>query len=185
MPGQRPFQTQSLDSIFVLAKQHWDNVHFLQVILDELTERTTPAAKERRTEIGERVSALVSARQGESRAERFGDQDAAGELARLRAEKTAAHKRIDELERILRQAGDTIRVLKRDLSVAAARPGNPIFRRVGLDEGCPDFIVKAARTAYRKALHPDARPAPEKAEAESRFKEAESLFDAIYALRKL
>jgi hypothetical protein len=63
--------------------------------------------------------------------------------------------------------------------------GNPIFRKVGLDESCPDFVVKAVRTAYRKQLHPDARPSHQKTEAERRFKDAEAVFDEIYWLRGL
>jgi hypothetical protein len=113
------------------------------------------------------------------------DRAGADELAHLRVEGAAARDRIVELERILRQAGETIRDLKQDLAAASMRNGDLIFRRVGLDESCPDFVVKAVRTAYRKTLHPDARPAHEKEQAENRFKEAESVFDAIYALRKL
>ena len=63
--------------------------------------------------------------------------------------------------------------------------GHAVYRRVGLDEGCPDFVLRAVRTAYRKQLHPDTRPAHEKAEAERRFKDAEAVFETIYALRKL
>ena len=48
-----------------------------------------------------------------------------------------------------------------------------------------DFVLKAVRTAYRKQLHPDARPAHEKEEAERRFKEAETVFTNLFALRKI
>jgi septal ring factor EnvC (AmiA/AmiB activator) len=62
---------------------------------------------------------------------------------------------------------------------------NPLFRRVGLDEKCPDFVLKAVRTAYRRALHPDTQPEARKAEATRRFQDSEAAFDEIYGLRGL
>ncbi len=56
---------------------------------------------------------------------------------------------------------------------------NPLYRKVGLDEKCPLFILHAAKRAYRKKLHPDAHPPERKAEAERRFKEAEAVFEEI------
>jgi hypothetical protein len=191
MPGQRPFQTHSLDKLFLLAREHWDNIRFLEVILDELAHRTTPGARARHGELEERLSHLRPPCAGGTAQGSGGvsvqdrkelEQEA---LARLRADNEAVRARVVELERVLRQADETIRRLRRDVADASVRNGNPIFRRVGLDESCPDFVVKAVRTAYRKTLHPDARPAHEKDMAENRFKEAESVFDAIYALRKL
>jgi hypothetical protein len=61
--------------------------------------------------------------------------------------------------------------------------GLPLLRRLGLDEKCPDFVIKAARTAYRKTFHPDTQPAHRRAEAERRFKETEAVFEAVYASR--
>jgi hypothetical protein len=77
--------------------------------------------------------------------------------------------------------------LERDLRNAKAaqtntRP-NPIFHRVGLDEGAPEWLVVAVRRAYRKRLHPDAHPEGRKMEAERRFKEAEQVFDEIWKLK--
>ena len=51
-----------------------------------------------------------------------------------------------------------------------------MFRKVGLDPSCPDFVIKAARTAFRKALHPDNQPERQRAEAERRFVEVEAIF---------
>ncbi|GEO16050.1 hypothetical protein MAE02_37460 [Microvirga aerophila] len=62
-------------------------------------------------------------------------------------------------------------------------PAQRLYARVGLHEGCPDFIVGAARTAYRKALHPDRKPERHRVEAERRFKEAEGAFEEIKRLR--
>jgi len=62
-------------------------------------------------------------------------------------------------------------------------PTQRLYRMVGLHEGCPDFLLQAARTAYRKALHPDGQPEWHRAEAERRFKQAEEVFAAIKRLR--
>ncbi len=77
--------------------------------------------------------------------------------------------------------------LQRDLQSAKAeqahdRP-NPLFRRVGLDEGVPEWLAVAVRRAYRKRLHPDAHTEGRTMEAERRFKEAEQVFDEIWKLR--
>jgi hypothetical protein len=77
--------------------------------------------------------------------------------------------------------------LERDLKNAKAaqtntRP-NPLFRRVGLDEGAPEWLVVAVRRAYRKRLHPDVHPPERKVKAERRYKEADRVFDEIWAVR--
>jgi hypothetical protein len=102
--------------------------------------------------------------------------------------------RIEQLETDLREArreANGLRAakerLERDLQTAKAaqtsyRP-NPIFRRVGLDEGAPEWLAVAVRRAYRKRLHPDAHPEGRKMEAERRFKEAEEVFDDIWKQR--
>jgi hypothetical protein len=187
MPSERPYRTYSLDALYVLAKDHWNNVHFLQIVLEELAQRTTSAAKQRHSEISERLAQIR--RDEPARTDRAGTDQASSdasrldELIRLRAEKAAADRRAADLEVVLLQARNTIRLLQQQVATATARDGHSIFRRVGLDESCPDFVLKAVRTAYRKQLHPDARPAHEKAEAERRFKEAEAVFDTIYVLR--
>ncbi|MPR29966.1 hypothetical protein [Microvirga tunisiensis] len=60
---------------------------------------------------------------------------------------------------------------------------NSLYRNVGLDENCPDFLLKAARMAYRKHFHPDVHPERDRAEAENRFKEVEAVFEKITRLR--
>jgi hypothetical protein len=60
-----------------------------------------------------------------------------------------------------------------------------LYRSVGLHYECPDFVVKAVQTAYRKSLHPDLHPSAERAEAERRFKNVEQVFDEIRRLRRL
>ena len=190
MPTERPYRYDSLDALYGRAKDHWGNHHLLRAILDELAHRTTHAAGKLRQEISEQVAFLrdIERREGDEEPAATKGPSAtalAEELIRLRAEKESAEKRVAELQSTLLQARDTIRWQEQKLASGSAKNGNPLYRRVGLDEDCPDFVVKAARTAYRKQLHPDTRPVHEKAEAERRFKEAEGVFDTIYALRKL
>ncbi len=103
-------------------------------------------------------------------------------------------KQIEQLETDLKEArreANDLRAakerLERELQNAKAaqtnsRP-NLLFRRVGLDEAAPEWVVVAVRRAYRKRLHPDAHPEGRKMEAERRFKEAEQVFDDIWKLR--
>jgi hypothetical protein len=62
------------------------------------------------------------------------------------------------------------------------KPNSP-YRNVGLDENCPDFLLKAARMAYRKQFHPDVHPERDRAEAENSFKKVEAVFAEIMLLR--
>jgi hypothetical protein len=62
-------------------------------------------------------------------------------------------------------------------------PAHQVYAKVGLHEGCPDFVLQAARTAYRKALHPDGQPERHRAVAQRRFIEAEAVFEEIRRLR--
>jgi len=58
-----------------------------------------------------------------------------------------------------------------------------LYRKVGLDEGCPEFVLKAGRLAFRRHWHPDGHPERDRAEAERRFKDTESVFEEITRLR--
>jgi hypothetical protein len=103
-------------------------------------------------------------------------------------------RQIEQLEANLKDTqreADALRTakerLEHDLKNAKAakmcnRP-NPLFRRVGLDESAPEWVVMAVRRAYRKRLHPDAHPEGRKREAERRFKEAEQVFADIWRLK--
>jgi hypothetical protein len=185
MPTDRPFRSNSLDDLFGQAKRHWSNLRFLQLVIDELEHRTTATARKLHAEIGERIAELLEAER------RKGDECCGTdlgalkeELDRLRAEKKTADMKLAELQAVLLQARDTIRLQERKLAALSTGGGDSLYRRVGLDNACPDFVLKAARTAYRKQLHPDTRPQHEKAEAERRFKEAEAVFERLLALRK-
>ncbi|GAA0275440.1 hypothetical protein [Methylorubrum aminovorans] len=61
---------------------------------------------------------------------------------------------------------------------------DPLYRTVGLHERAPDWLVVAARRAYRANLHPDRHPR-HREQAHDRFVRAEAVFDTIYAQRQL
>ncbi len=74
------------------------------------------------------------------------------------------------------------------MSLSAALGGTSghwLYRKVGLHQDAPAWVIAAVRRAYRAKLHPDAHPASRKAEAERRFKEAEQVFAEIGCLRGL
>jgi hypothetical protein len=58
-----------------------------------------------------------------------------------------------------------------------------LFRKVGLDQDCPQWVAEVVRREYRRRLHPDTKPAGQKVEAERRFKEMEAVFDEIWRVR--
>lgn len=112
------------------------------------------------------------------------------ETKALRAERRHLLVRVQELEGDLTEAEERIDALERDLRReqqrrwASRSEAERLYSRVGLHPRCPDFLLRAARRAYRAALHPDAHPPPQKIEAEKRFKRAENTFDEIEAIRR-
>ncbi len=68
-------------------------------------------------------------------------------------------------------------------SISEPDPRTALYHRVGLSSGAPDWLILAARRAYRAKLHPDRHPEPHKWEADHRFKLAEAAFDAIASSR--
>ena len=103
----------------------------------------------------------------------------------------ALHLRFENehLREIAQTSAAVIATLEHDLELARTRSsavrgsGHPVYRRVGLHENAPAWVVAAVRRAYRAKLHPDAHPTSRKAEAERRFKVAEGIFDQIAKLR--
>ena len=80
--------------------------------------------------------------------------------------------------------------LEADLERARIVCGSPqeteadrTYRRVGLHPQAPEFLVTAARRAFRAALHPDRHPRHRQA-AHDRFLKAEAAFDRIAELRR-
>ncbi len=113
------------------------------------------------------------------------------EVARLASLTQSAEANVEILRTVLSHAAQEIERLEQELKDARHRPPpppegkrHPLYRRVGLDEDCPKFVAEAVRKAYRRHLHPDSRPAGQKAEAERRFKEAEAAFGEIWRLRR-
>jgi hypothetical protein len=102
---------------------------------------------------------------------------------------TELHLRTEQLNQRAKYMGQIVAELQRDLEAARAAPrrvegaGHPLYRKVGLDQDCPEFVARAVRRAYRAKLHPDGHPAHRKLEAERRFKVAEQAFEDIWKLR--
>ena len=63
-------------------------------------------------------------------------------------------------------------------------PDSTLYRQVGLHPECPDFVLAAARRAYRKAHHPDGHAGDHAVEAQRRFQEVEAVFDRLEEQRK-
>jgi hypothetical protein len=117
-----------------------------------------------------------------------------GSWYEYQSEQTRLMRRVEELERDLIEALREVEALRcrndqllGDLrSVKATTKGgstNPVYRRVGLHQDAPEWVVMAVRKAYRSRLHPDRHSTQLKPEAERRFKEAEEVFDQIYNQR--
>ena len=69
--------------------------------------------------------------------------------------------------------------LRSSRPVSEPDPKAALYGRVGLSPTAPEWLVLAARRAYRTQLHPDRHPAHRKREAERRFVLAEQVFDEI------
>lgn len=93
------------------------------------------------------------------------------EVARKKAEAEALSLRTE------------IEQLRSSPAVEQPDPSRSLYHKVGLSPGAPDWLVEAARRAYRGKLHPDRHPERLKEEAERRFKLAECVFDEIAASR--
>ena len=102
--------------------------------------------------------------------------------------------RLEELERDLSEARREVDILRgqnekleRNVRFAKATmrgdSTNPVYRRVGLHQDAPEWVILAVRRAYRSHLHPDRYSPQLRPEAERRFKEAEQIFVAIWRMR--
>lgn len=109
-----------------------------------------------------------------------------GEGHRARQHLEADH---DGHIRLLAERDARIVALEADLmrvrSASTVQPESAeqaIFRKVGLHPGAPEFLVLAARRAFRTALHPDRHPR-HREQAQDRFVRADAIFDQIAKLR--
>ncbi|MDX3806793.1 hypothetical protein ACXIUS_29375 [Bosea thiooxidans] len=100
------------------------------------------------------------------------------------------HHYVAALESMVAQAEaetETLRAELQRLRAAAASEYDAnaaLFGRVGLSPAAPEWLVAAARRAYRAALHPDRHPTHRKMEATRRFTLAEEIFDQIASVRQ-
>ena len=87
---------------------------------------------------------------------------------------------------MIEQLRQTVEALLRERETWKAKAlttgEHQLYRKVGLSESAPDFLIEAAQRAYRKHFHPDTQPAAQKADAERRFKETEAVFDEVWRL---
>lgn len=86
---------------------------------------------------------------------------------------------VGETEALVEALKAEIERLRVSRAVPEVNPKAALCARVGLSAQAPDWLILAARRAYRVALHPDRHPAHRKQEAERRFQEAEAIFDQI------
>ncbi len=111
------------------------------------------------------------------------------QIARLRRANPVESLLVAELRSELRIAHAHIEFLQEQLEEVSQAPsspstsGHPLYRRVGLDQDAPKWVVETVRREYRMRLHPDGKPAGQKAEAERRFKQAEEVFGEIWTMR--
>lgn len=160
-----------------------------------LAERLREA--ERRCAAAERELERVSC---ESDAEA---KTAASAIARLSADLDKQRARADDFEQIMTAMGREFAILNGTATELAERAGvppvelqelkrtwanacpDPDHAAVGLHRSAPDFLVRAARTAFRKAHHPDAKSENEKPGAETMFKRNEATFERLFQMRGL
>uniref|UniRef100_A0A9E7ZJ82 J domain-containing protein n=1 Tax=Bosea sp. NBC_00436 TaxID=2969620 RepID=A0A9E7ZJ82_9HYPH len=107
-----------------------------------------------------------------------------------RDRKIIDHNYVAALEAMVAQAEAEAKILRAELQRfrSAATAPEPdakaaLFGRVGLSPAAPEWLISAARRAYRAALHPDGHPVHRKQEATRRFQLAESVFDEIASSR--
>lgn len=97
------------------------------------------------------------------------------------------HRHTGRALRLLRKVEQRISELSQGGKKRGAARAEPteleaLFASVGLHPSAPDFLLDAARRAYRKHYHPDmhsSAPDDQKKEAEEIFKEMENIFDDI------
>ena len=128
---------------------------------------------------------------------------AASAIARLSAILDKERARANEFERIMGSMGREFAILNATATTLAERAGvspvefvelkqmwakasaDPDHAAVGLHQSAHDFLIKAARTAFRRAFHPDTKPENEKPAAEAIFKQNEAAFERLFRMRGL
>jgi len=158
-----------------------------------LLERQLAAAQGKLEALRDEHVAFVAEAEHEAR-------NAATVVASLSAKLGAERKRADEAAAFARAAAHDLATLKatatelarllvearREIDMLRSRTGpgtDPAHAEVGLSATAPDFLIKAARRAYRREYHPDTKAASEKPAAEAAFKRYEVAFDRLFRMR--
>ena len=162
----RTYRFHSVSTLRDIARDHWSVVAKLREIEAELATRTSIQAGEARHLVADRIAELDP---GHRRPAAFGRSASPATGPGLEREIEALRAKLAQAEAELQQ-------------LRATGP-KPVYRTRGLDEDAPDFLFRAARTAWRKACHPDTSPTADKADAQRRFVAAEAAFDMVYELR--
>jgi hypothetical protein len=165
------------------AEAHPHDLDLLEFIHGELCRRDVAIAASAARRVAEMMERL---RGGGGRAN--GHAPAAAEsghdngaLAEALVRIAALQARLEAAERLLREAEARASAAERALaSEALPSRGGSLLRRVHLAETAPNWLVEAARRAFRLRFHPDRFTDPAmKARAEETFKEAEEIFRQI------
>lgn len=185
----RPFRQLSGEAIELLRRTQQATPLVLRDIEAELQARgrAKPPKGRERTPSRRHIESLESsaARLGITTVARTSTPAAAtDDLEALRRKALRADQKAQDLELELALARQRIEMLESQV-LAAADQWSSLWARVGLTARCPDFVLRAARTAYRKHFHPDLKRNAEKQDSEQRFKEAEQTFAELFALRRL
>lgn len=108
----------------------------------------------------------------------------------MRGENTIDHNYVHALEAMVAEAEAEVETLRLEIerlrsaaAISEPDPNAALYARVGLTPSAPEWLVLAARRAYRIALHPDRHPEHRKREAGRRFQQSETVFDQIAAGR--
>lgn len=186
---ERPHAGSTREQIKAVAKRAWADPGTLRDLVEELGERQGPEPDslrfklvQRLAEIERAAGGLTPSRSPELPGSAQGSRPALLEHIRsLETALAAARDDADKLRSELTVARD--RAKRLETEIHGRSPGSGLYARVGLDQRCPDFLVTAARRAYRKHFHPDHHAGPAKASAEAAFKDAEAVFERILSRR--
>lgn len=190
MRADRATRNLSHGELSRLVEKIWNNEQTLALVEHELERRPGAKYEAGRVQIRQRLDQLRSVG-GQSQsanalisiASFLASRESSEELERIRALRDEAIRQLEWLRGEVARQTEKLSDLKRKVAADSAQKDEWLYRRVGLASNCPDVVLKAVRTAYRRHLHPDTRPAHQKGQAEEWFKEAERAFEAIYFVR--
>ncbi|MCB1882871.1 MAG: hypothetical protein KDG89_02570 [Geminicoccaceae bacterium] len=178
----RPFGQWLFGDIKAHAEANWDDARVLKQVRDELRRRSKPWSQSYAVVVAARLKELAGGAEG------------ADAGLRVRAEQLEkalreAQKRAETAEFLTTVAEAAARAAEARAKQAESRASAADasgYREVGLHPGCADFLLKAARKAFRSEYHPDRFishfPAFRR-DMEERFKHFDAVFDRLLAAR--